>query len=143
VQLENQQQAADQVSISNSIRSLRFLGAADWRAFVEEHSIVERILREDPTGDYARMDFASRDAYRHVVETTAKRSSVEEGAVAERAIGLARAAAAGAAPDARTTHVGFYLVEAQLPVITNIGASELFISVDGQESNRTQILIEP
>jgi uncharacterized protein (TIGR03437 family) len=40
-------------------------------------------------------------------------------------------------------YVGFYLVEAQLPVITNIGASELFISVDGQESNRTLVLIEP
>ena len=31
VQSENQHQAADQVSISNSISSLRFLGAADWR----------------------------------------------------------------------------------------------------------------
>ena len=31
VQSENQQQAADQVSISNSIGSLRFLGAMDWR----------------------------------------------------------------------------------------------------------------
>jgi uncharacterized protein (TIGR03437 family) len=40
-------------------------------------------------------------------------------------------------------YVGFYLVEAQLPVITNIGASELFLSVDGQESNRTLVLIEP
>ena len=35
VQSENQQQAADQVSISNSIGSLRFLGAMDWREFVE------------------------------------------------------------------------------------------------------------
>jgi hypothetical protein len=35
VQSENQQQAADQVSVSNTISSLRFLGAADWRAFVE------------------------------------------------------------------------------------------------------------
>ena len=31
VQSENQQQAVDQVSISNSIGSLRFLGAMDWR----------------------------------------------------------------------------------------------------------------
>ena len=34
VQAENQQQAVDQVSISNSIGSLRFLGAYDWRVFV-------------------------------------------------------------------------------------------------------------
>ena len=31
VQIENQQQAADQVSVSNSIGSLRALGAVDWR----------------------------------------------------------------------------------------------------------------
>ena len=37
VQAESQQQAADQVSISNSIGSLRFLGAMDWREFVETH----------------------------------------------------------------------------------------------------------
>ena len=48
VQLGNQQQAADQVSISNSIHSLRTLGAIDWREFVEAISIVERTLREDP-----------------------------------------------------------------------------------------------
>ena len=44
VQSENQQQAADQVSMSNSIGSLRLLGAMDWREFVETH---ER-CRADP-----------------------------------------------------------------------------------------------
>jgi cyclic beta-1,2-glucan synthetase len=52
VQSENQQQAADQVSISNSIGSLRVLGAMDWRDFVETTSVVERTLREDPAGVY-------------------------------------------------------------------------------------------
>ncbi len=37
VQLGNQQLAADQISISNSIGSLRFLGAMDWQDFVEMH----------------------------------------------------------------------------------------------------------
>jgi len=111
VQSENQQQAADQVSISNSISSLRFLGATDWRAFVEARSGVERILREDPAGVYARMDFATRDRYRHVVETTARQSGVEEGEVARRAVGMARENAANSGPDARAAHVGFYLVD--------------------------------
>jgi len=43
----NQQQAADQVSISNSIGSLRFLGTMDWREFVEAMSVVEQTLRTD------------------------------------------------------------------------------------------------
>ena len=57
VHMENQRQAADQVSISNSINSLRFLGTSDWRDFVEFHSVVERILREDPSEVYQQMDF--------------------------------------------------------------------------------------
>ncbi len=111
VQSENQQQAADQVSVSNSISSLRFLAATDWRAFVEARSAVEQLLRSDPAGVYALMDFATRDRYRHVVEATARRLGLDESEVAGRAIDLAREAAAGPTPDARTTHVGFYLVD--------------------------------
>ena len=48
VQSENQQQAADQVSISNSIGSLRLLASTDWRDFVESMSAVELVLRGDP-----------------------------------------------------------------------------------------------
>lgn len=47
VRAGNQRQAADQVSISNSIGSLRALGAMDWREFFEAMCVVERILRAD------------------------------------------------------------------------------------------------
>lgn len=40
-------------------------------------------------------------------------------------------------------HIGFYVVEVQLPAIPNAGTSELYISADGHESNRVQIVIEP
>ena len=90
MQSENQQQAADQVSISNSIGSLRFLEAMDWREFVETMSVVEQTLREDPGGVYGMMDFATRDRYRHVVETIAKASRLAEHEVARHAIQLAR-----------------------------------------------------
>ena len=40
-------------------------------------------------------------------------------------------------------HIGFYVVEVQLPAISNAGTSELYISADGQESNRVQLVIEP
>ena len=78
VQTENQQQAADQVSIGNSIGSLRVLGAMDWRTFVESVSLVEQALCQDPAGAYANMDFATRDHYRHVVEKIAKYSEQSE-----------------------------------------------------------------
>jgi cyclic beta-1,2-glucan synthetase len=107
---EGQAQAADQVSMGNSITSLRFLSANNWRAFVEQHSQVERVLREDPLGVYARMDFTTRDRYRHVVEEVAKQSRQSEYDVARDAIQLAQAVAAER-PDDRTAHVGYYLID--------------------------------
>ncbi|MDR6713751.1 cellobiose phosphorylase [Pseudomonas hunanensis] len=108
VQLDAQQQAIDQVSISNSIGSLRLLSTTDWREFVEHLSHVERILSEDPDGIYAAMDFTSRDHYRHVIERMARHSSASEDAVARMAIELAREPATAA--DDPTGHVGFYLL---------------------------------
>ncbi|WP_300988934.1 glycoside hydrolase family 94 protein [Thiocapsa sp.] len=115
VQLENQQQAADQVSIGNSIGSLRCLGATDWREFVETMSLVEQTLREDPGGIYGRMDFATRDRYRHVVEKVAKNSALSEAEVARQAVELARAGALGNDGAERAAHVGFYLIDRGLP----------------------------
>ena len=111
VQSENQQQAADQVSISNSIGSLRFLSAMDWQKFVDKMSIVEQTLQEDPAGIYDSMDFTTRDHYRHIVEEIARKSRLSENEVACEAIGLARQGAIGKNPDNRTTHVGFYFID--------------------------------
>ena len=115
VQSENQQQAADQLSMSNSIGSLRFLCAMDWREFVEHMSAVEQTLQEDPAGVYGKMGFATRDRYRHVVEETAKKSGVAESDVALAAIGLAGEYVAGTNGDDRARHVGFYLIDEGLP----------------------------
>jgi len=115
VQTENQQQAADQVSISNSIGSLRFLEATDWREFVETMSVVEQKLREDPGGVYGAMDDATRDRYRHVIERIAKRGVLSELEVARKAIQLAHEGTARTGIDARTAHVGYYLIDRGVP----------------------------
>ena len=115
VEAENQQQAADQVSISNSIGSLRFLSTMDWREFVESMSLVDRVLREDPAGVYDKMDFFTRDRYRHVVEKLAKHSRFSESEAARMAISLAHEGAAGNGSDERARHVGFYLIDKGLP----------------------------
>ena len=108
IQEENQKQAADQVSISNSISSLRFLGTTDWREFVESTSIVEKTLSLDIGGVYADMDFHTRDHYRHVVEKIAKNSDLSEQEVAEMAIQYARENKEKN-DDPRYSHVGYYL----------------------------------
>ena len=111
VQSENQQQAADQVSISNTIGSLRFLGAMDWRSFVETLSCVEQVLREDPAGAYTQMDFATRDQYRHVIDRLGKHSPQSELQIARAAVQLAQAASVDPASGAPSAHVGYYLVD--------------------------------
>jgi cellobiose phosphorylase len=107
---EGQAQAADQVSMGNSIGSLRFLIAHDWRRFVSQHSVVERTLAGDPSGVYASMDFATRDRYRHAVEAIARRSRAAENEVAAKAIQLAEACRREK-PDDRRAHVGYFLVD--------------------------------
>src|SRR5205823_5364673 len=111
VQAENQQQASDQVSISNSIGSLRFLSAIDWREFVEAISAVENILRQDPQDVYGAMEFATRDRYRHATERIARKGRLSEVEVAQKAIELARASAADKGSHDRAAHVGFYLID--------------------------------
>ncbi|MGD0093026.1 MAG: cyclic beta 1-2 glucan synthetase, partial [Planctomycetota bacterium] len=123
VAIESARQAADQASVGNSINSLRFLSAVDWREFVEEHSAVERELRQDPAEVYSRMTFATRDRYRHIVEGIAKRCRRPEGDVAQACVALARefrghdpdCQTAGnrvMSPEFRAAHVGFYLIDA-------------------------------
>ena len=113
----NQQQAADQASVSNSFGSLRFLTAMNWREFVETMSVVEKVLREDPSDVYVRMDFVTRDRYRHVIEKIAKNSPTSERDVARQAVDLSRDALVKKSDDDRMTHVGFYLIDKGLSLL--------------------------
>jgi hypothetical protein len=142
VQSGIQQQAANQVSISNSIGSLRFLGATDWRKFVETMSVVEQKLCEDPHGWYAKMDFVTRDRYRHAVEELAKRSPHSEIEVARRAVQLAHESASGNAIDPRIAHVGYYLIDAGRPHLERaIGAREPLRDSIAQPASRAPLLV--
>ena len=107
VQSESQYQAETQVSVGNSIGSLRFLDTMDWRDFVEGESVVEQTLRADPAQIYPQMDFATRDLYRHTVERIARYSKKSEREVAALAMALAQKNTTQ--PEERLTHVGFFL----------------------------------
>ncbi len=121
---EGQAQAADQVSIGNSITSLRFLSSNDWRKFVAEQSLVEQTLAGDPAGVYSQMDFATRDRYRHAVEGIARRSHLSEYAVARKAVQLAENEAADK-PHDRAAHVGYYLVDRGRPALERVAEMRL------------------
>ncbi len=111
VHLESQNQAADQISVSHTIGSLRFLGATDWREFVEGLSAVDQLLCTDPAAVYGAMDFATRDRYRHSVEALARHSRLSESEVVRRAIHLAEVSAREKGRNDRKAHVGYYLID--------------------------------
>ena len=106
--------------VAHCITSLRQLGTQDWAAFFEATSRVETILRRDPAATYAQMDFDTRNRYRQVIETIARRAPSSEEQVAQAALTLAQGAAErnghmGSRLDIPfledpSSHVGFYLI---------------------------------
>ncbi|MDI3311929.1 MAG: glycosyl transferase, partial [Thermoanaerobacterium sp.] len=106
-QIEHQYQASMEVTIGNSITSLKLLSSMDWTDIFEDLSSVEQILRKDPSGTYSRMDFASRNYYREIVEKIALNAKVSETLVAIKAVECA----CDVEDDERKRHVGYYLID--------------------------------
>src|SRR5688572_5468328 len=110
VRIEHQREASDQLAIGNIVTSMRLLSSIDWPLFFERVSVVEQLLSEDPAGAYAEMDFATRDRYRHSIESLSRRSQAPELVVARRAIDMAREAKERDPANDRSHHVGYYLI---------------------------------
>jgi cyclic beta-1,2-glucan synthetase len=106
-----QRLALTQIVMAHSIMSLRAIAGMDWKSVVEAHSALDAALREDPSGHYPHMTFATRDRYRHVVEKIARRTAESEVQVAQRAVALARDAAADPTRPEVASHVGYYLID--------------------------------
>jgi cellobiose phosphorylase len=109
INLEHQKQAGFQISIGNSITSIREIGALNWRNTFEKLSFVERLLRDDPTKIYSAMDFESRDYYRHKVEKLSEYANLEEAFIAKKALELAEKSECD---KEYVKHVGYYLIDA-------------------------------
>ena len=110
VRNEHQHQSMSQVSMANSITSLRLCCSLDWSRFFERVSVVEEILRSDPAAVYAQMDFQSRDLYRHAIEELAQPTAESQKSVALRCIESARQASDKKPDDPRSAHVGYHLI---------------------------------
>jgi cyclic beta-1,2-glucan synthetase len=114
---EHQRQAAAQVTVGNIITSMRLLSTMDWRDFFESVSLIDPLLGQDPAGAYAKMEFASRDRYRHVVERISKRTDSSEVEIARAAVDLATKAAAREPQDTFKSHVGYFLIDDGRPLL--------------------------
>ncbi len=110
INLDHQEQATYQVSIGNSISSIREVEALNWRESFEHLSFVENVLREDPANIYSTMDFESRDYYRHRVEKLANIMKKPESFIAKKAVQCAEEAEMVEGREFEK-HVGYYLVD--------------------------------
>ena len=108
IRQEQARQAADQISISNAIGSLRLLAQIDWREIFELTNHVEHLLRNDPAGVHSLSDFATRDSCRQVIEEVARYSKRPELEIASEAMALAEAGRG----HGERHHIGYYLLAA-------------------------------
>ena len=109
IRAEGQHQAAEQAGMANLIGSLRLISTFDWSEFFESVSLVEQVLQRDPAGVYGRMDFRSRDRYRHAVEELAVPTGEAQLLLALKSVERARQIHVRT-PDARAAHVGYHLI---------------------------------
>ena len=95
--------------------SLENLRIVDWKSLFLSVSITERILCEDPSGAYGRMEFQSCAGYREAIQELARFSETSEQDIVRQAITMAarglRRFPANSRNSLRYGHVGYYLVD--------------------------------
>jgi cyclic beta-1,2-glucan synthetase len=79
-------QAADNLSVSNAVNSLRTIGDADWPELVARCSPLMLRMMDDPL--FAAEHHRTRDATLHAIETLARRSQRSEMEVANQLLAL-------------------------------------------------------
>jgi len=94
-------------AISICINSLREIEGISWRNFFNSTCEVEKLLLEDPHKTYEKMDFKSKDYYRHRLEELSRKLKVDEKIICEKVLELARRQNI----DEYKNHVGYYLID--------------------------------
>src|SRR5512134_1256539 len=85
---QHQRQGATNVTVRNIITSMRLISELDWAELVESVSLVDDALRSG--GDFAAMDFPTRNLYRSAIEELARGSNLTELEIARAALLAAR-----------------------------------------------------
>jgi cyclic beta-1,2-glucan synthetase len=112
VEAQQQRQGAANVTIRNVITSMRMISSIDWRDLFESVSAVDAILRLG--GNFASLDFETRELYRHAIEDLARGSPYSETEITDRAVHAAEQAGRETKDHdpavARRADPGYYLI---------------------------------
>jgi len=95
-------QAADNLSVSNAITSLRAIGDADWPDIIARTSSLMRLMLTQPV--FEAEDNITRDQSLHAIERLARQSGYTEVVVAQRLLGLMADAGSQTQPGAVTAY---------------------------------------
>ena len=127
VSVEHASQTGANATVRNIITSFRLMSAFNWQDFFESVSLVNDALNEHPL--YKKMDFATRDRYRHGLEELARHSELTELEVAQV---ILEKAALGTESEERFADPGYYLISK--------GRSEVEREIKFQPPLRTRLL---
>lgn len=108
--VEHQKEIRFQLTMGNCINSIREVEALNWSSAFEKLSYMEEILKQDPSGIYGKMDFESRDYYRHNVEEMAKHMKLPESYLAKLCVQCALEASEKSKNEYEK-HVGYYIID--------------------------------
>ncbi len=123
---EDHAQAARQISVGNTLLSLKAIDQMNWREWFEDVSLAERVLRRDPADLYAQCDFPTRDNMRHEIEKLAKRLHKTDSQIAAAVVTCASHHSTSHLTDENQSlvqkHVGFFLIgRGRLLLETDLG----------------------
>jgi cyclic beta-1,2-glucan synthetase len=88
---------------ANTIETLKWVSNVNWSKLVEEVSVVEKILCQDPAQAYYRMDKKGKSLYQEKIQITAKKFKVKEVDIAKNIVSLALKNI--------NNHVGYFLIK--------------------------------
>ncbi len=131
---EHLEETSEQIVFSNTFKSLIILSQVSWPDIFESVSAVDAVMCEDAAGVYSRMDFDTRNNYRAIVESMARRAKVGEIDVAKIALSLSQKGS-----NDFEKHIGYYLIDSgreSLEQLVEYHASWM-------QSMRRQIFIHP
>ena len=107
---EQMKEASLETSIGSTIGSLRIIDSINWKRFFYETSEVEKLLMKDPSGTYEKMEFKSKDYYRHRVEELSRMFNTSEKKIVNSALKLSTVAISEDKEKFKN-HIGYYLID--------------------------------
>ena len=97
--------AMQKVSIGNSITTIRELGRINFLNLFEKINGVEDILNLDPANVYSKMDYKTKEVYRHKIKIISSKLKLSENYVATKILEIATDGSSK-----KEKHIGYYLI---------------------------------